>query len=79
LHRRLQVLLDDERFERLAAESARRNAPVAALVREAIDAAYPSVAGRSGAAATILAAPSMEVPGPSGLRAELEELRGRRG
>lgn len=46
LNRRLQVLVDDERYERLARESARVGAPVGELVRRAIDHEYPQ-AGRN--------------------------------
>ena len=45
LNRRLQVLLDEDRYGRLAAEADRRTVPVAVIVREAIDAAFPT-AGR---------------------------------
>ena len=41
LTRRLQVLLDEERYARLAAQAARTNLSVAAVVRAAIDAAFP--------------------------------------
>ncbi len=41
LNRRLQVLVDDERFERLARESERIGAPVGELVRRAIDHEFP--------------------------------------
>ena len=37
LNRRLQVLVDDERFDLLARESERTGAPVGELVRRAID------------------------------------------
>lgn len=43
LNRRLQVLVDDERFERLARESERIGAPVGELVRRAIDHEFPGV------------------------------------
>ena len=46
LNRRLQVLVDDERYERLAQESARIGAPVGELVRRAIDREFPR-AGRN--------------------------------
>jgi hypothetical protein len=42
LNRRLQILVDDERFERLARESERTGAPVGELVRRALDHEYPS-------------------------------------
>lgn len=41
LNRRLQVLVDDERFERLARESERIDAPMGELVRRAIDHEFP--------------------------------------
>ena len=78
--RRLQILLDDERYERLAAEARRRSVPVAHVVREALDVALPAPhRRRHDAAAAILAAPLMPVPAPEDLRSELEQLRGRRG
>lgn len=80
LSRRLQVLLDDARFDRLEREAARRKVAVAVLVREAIDAAYPiDDAARRAAAARVLDADHMPVPDPAELRHELEALRGRRG
>lgn len=79
LDRRLHVLLDDERFERLARLAEARNVSVGALVRRAIDVAYPPGGERrSAAAAAILEAR----PGPSPmldeLRDELDELRRKR-
>jgi hypothetical protein len=47
LNRRLQILIDDERFGRLARESERIGAPVGELVRRAIDHEFPP-AGRRG-------------------------------
>jgi hypothetical protein len=41
LNRRLQILVDDERFERLAEASKRSGAPVGELVRRAIDREFP--------------------------------------
>lgn len=80
LARRLQVLIDDERHRRLEAEAARRGVSVAVLVREALDAVYPSTTEeRRAAGDRILAAEPMPVPDADGLRAELAALRGRRG
>lgn len=42
MERRLQILLDAERYDRIAAEAARRGGSVASVVRDAIDIAYPS-------------------------------------
>lgn len=80
LRHRLQVLIDDDRQRRLEAEAARRGVSVAVLVREAIDAVYPSTAEeRRAAAERILNADPMPVSDVDELRAELDELRGRRG
>lgn len=79
LTRRLQVLIDEERFRRLEAEAARRDVPVSVLVRAAIDDAFPShVGSRAAAAIQILAAEPMPVPEPDELRAELDAARSRR-
>jgi hypothetical protein len=43
LNRRLQILVDDARFERLAEESKRSGAPVGELVRRAIDHEFPAL------------------------------------
>jgi hypothetical protein len=47
LNRRLQVLVDDERYELLTRESKRIGAPVGELVRRAIDHEFPRLAGRT--------------------------------
>lgn len=47
LNRRLQVLVDDERYERLARESERSGAPVGELVRRAIDHEFPQASDRA--------------------------------
>jgi hypothetical protein len=79
LSRRLQVLVDDERLERLEREAARRKVAVAVLVREALDAAYPNdTATRRAAGDVILSAEPMAVPDPGELREELRLLRERR-
>ena len=78
LDRRLQVLIDPERQERLQQEAERRKVSVATIVREAIDARYPPAAEeRRAALRRALAAEPMEVPSPEQLREELHELRGR--
>ena len=62
LTRRVQILLDEERYRRLDSEAKRSGASVGELVRRAIDAHYP-VATRDprGAAADLLAAEPMPV------------------
>jgi len=47
LNRRLQVLVDDERYELLTRESKRIGAPMGELVRRAIDHEFPRLAGRT--------------------------------
>jgi hypothetical protein len=42
LNRRLQILVDNQRFDRLAEESKRTGAPVGELVRRAIDREFPA-------------------------------------
>ena len=79
MDRRLQVLIDEERWGRLDAEARRRGVPVAVLVREAIDARFPAdEARRQAAFKAILEAEPMDVPDPPELKKELEALRGRR-
>jgi predicted DNA-binding protein len=42
MERRLQLLLDQARYDRVAAEAARTGRSVAAVIREAIDARFPA-------------------------------------
>ncbi|OLT20374.1 antitoxin [Pseudonocardia sp. CNS-139] len=78
LDRRLQILLDEERYQRIAALARSRGVSVAAVVREAIDRGLPAEpARRSAAARVLLAAEPMAAPEPEELRAELDDLRGR--
>jgi predicted DNA-binding protein len=79
LTRRLQILLDEERYRRLAAVAADRGTSVAAVVREAVDRGLMQPdAQRRAAAARLLEAEDMPVGEPQELRRELEELRARR-
>ena len=76
LTRRLQILIDEERYARLERVALKRNVSVAATIREAIDAAYPPDLGeKKRAAESILSAPQIELPDPEELKAELEEIR----
>ncbi len=77
---RLQILIDTSQRERLERTAAARGVSVASLVRAAVDLVYPSEAElRALSASDVLSAEPMEVPEPGELRAELDELRGRRG
>lgn len=74
------MLIDDERHRRLTAIARERGISVGAVVREAIDAGLRPVDSRRRAALQrLLDAPPMPVGDPDELRAELDELRGRRG
>ena len=76
LTHRLQLLLDDERYERVHALARQRGTSVATIIREAIDRGLPSAQRRRSAAARrILAAEPMEV---ADLLGELDGVRGRR-
>jgi hypothetical protein len=79
MDRRLQLLLDEERYRRVAGIAHQRGTSVAAVIREAIDRGLPSPARRRAAAARrILDASPMEVPDVPELLIELDELRNRR-
>jgi hypothetical protein len=76
LDRRLQVLIDEERWSRLEHEAVRRGVPVALLVREAIDEKLPAdLETRRAALQAVLDAEPMPVPEPSELRSELDAIR----
>jgi hypothetical protein len=77
LNRRLQVMIDDARYRRLKAVAQERRLSAAAVVRDAIDAAFPRDLGKKQrAAAALLAAEPMPVPHTvEELKAELEEFR----
>jgi hypothetical protein len=80
LEHRLQILIDDDRHRRISAVARERGVSVATVVREAIDRGLASSATqRRAAGARLLDAPAMSVPDPQELRAELEDLRARRG
>lgn len=79
LDHRLQILLDDERHQRITEAARERGVSVAAIVREAIDRGLPrSDRQRRAAGEALLAAEDMPVPDVPELLAELEALRGRR-
>ena len=79
LTRRLQILVDDERYQALERAARARHVSVATVVRDAIDRdlAAPQ-ADRTAAGRRILAATPMPVPAsPADLRRELDEARER--
>jgi len=72
--RRLKILLDDERYRRLAAHARETNKSLGALIRDAIDSMYPAPSARRTAALrTIFDAPRLDLPSPRELRRELAE------
>lgn len=76
LTHRLQLLLDDAQYERLAHRSSVEGRSIGALVRDAIDASWVEVDVRRRAAAdVVLSADPMPVPEPEDLRRELDEMR----
>lgn len=76
LTHRLQLLLDEDRYERLVDRSRSEGRSIGALVREAIDLAWVEPeAQRRAAADLILLAEPMQVPDPAELRAELDDMR----
>jgi Zn-dependent peptidase ImmA (M78 family) len=80
LERRLQVLIDEERHQRIVKVARERGVSMSAVVREALDRGLLDPQSRRRAAGErLLEAADMAVPEPPDLRAELEELRGRRG
>ncbi|MFT4165931.1 MAG: hypothetical protein QM650_11885 [Microlunatus sp.] len=77
---RLQVLIEVGQRKRLEELAESRGVSVAALVRNAIDLAFPpETSQRAAAAAVILEAEPMAAPEVPDLLAELDDLRGRRG
>jgi len=76
LERRVQILLDEPRYRRVASEARRRRVSVATVVRDAIDQMTSGVETRQDAVAGILAAEPMAVPSdPAELRRELDAAR----
>ena len=79
LEHRLQILLDEERHQRITKAARARGVSVATIVREAIDRGLASSnRQRRVAADAILAAQPMTVPDVPVLLSELEDLRGAR-
>jgi hypothetical protein len=79
LERRVHLLLDESRYQKLAREAERRKISVAAVIRDAIDQQPPDADGRRAAIAEILAAEPMPVPAdPTDIRRELDAAHTRR-
>lgn len=63
MERRLQILLDAARYDRVAEEAARTGRSVAAVIREAIDLRFPDDEGDTRAAAAQALLALTEDPG----------------
>lgn len=73
---RLQLLLDEEQYQRLLSRSEAEGRSMGAIVREAIDLVWVGDDTRKRSAAdAILAASPMPVPEPEELRVEREDAR----
>ena len=79
LTHRLQILLEEDRYQKLAHEAERREQSIAAVIRDAVDRMLDQDLERRRAAIdAILAAEPMEVPDdPMDLKREIEEAHDR--
>jgi hypothetical protein len=78
LDHRLQILLDDERYRKVAREAQRRGISIAAVIRDALDRLPLEVDVRRAAIDAILDAEPMPVPtDPAELRRELDAAHDR--
>jgi hypothetical protein len=78
LDHRLQILLDEERYQKVVREADRRGTSVAAVIRVAIDRLPDTSEQRRAAIAAILGAEPMAVPDdPADLRRELDDAHDR--
>lgn len=72
LTRRLEVLIDEDRYSRLEQRARQRGTSVATLVRVAINAAFPQGIDRAAAAQLLLDAPLVPIDDWAALKAEIE-------
>jgi hypothetical protein len=78
LDHRLQILLNEDRYDKLAREAGRRGVSIAAVIRDAIDRLPVDDERRRAAVSRILAAEPMEVPlDPAEIRRELDTAHDR--
>lgn len=79
MEHRLRVLLDDERYQKIARAAERRGVSVAAVIREAIDRLPIDDETRRTATNAVLAATPMPLPAdPAELRREIDAAHARR-
>lgn len=73
---RVQIQLDEDRYQKVAHEAARRGVSIAEIIREAIDQLPVDADSRQAAIAAILTAEPMPVPDdPADLRREIDAAR----
>lgn len=73
LERRVQILLDEQRYQKVAQEAERRGVSMATVVREAIDRLPVQAEQRRAAIARVLAAQPIDLPAdPADLRREID-------
>jgi hypothetical protein len=73
--RRLQLLLDEDRYQKIAAVASEQQRSVASVIREAIDRSLSiSSSRRAAAGQAILDAEPFDVPDLDELRRELDEM-----
>jgi hypothetical protein len=78
LDHRVQILLDDARYQKVAREAKRRGVSIAAVIRDALDRVPADAEMRRAAVEAILAAESMPVPADAAdLRRELDAAHDR--
>jgi len=78
LDHRVQILLDEDRYRRVAREARRRRVSIAAVIRDALDRLPSVVETRRGAIEAILTAEAMALPtDPAELRRELDAAHDR--
>jgi hypothetical protein len=77
LNRRLQILIDEDRYRQLSAKASETGVSVATVVRDAIDSLIrPDLARKRRAAERILDAEPMDVPDdPADLKREIRDYR----
>ncbi|MGQ0845739.1 MAG: ribbon-helix-helix protein, CopG family [Sporichthyaceae bacterium] len=75
LTRRLQILLDEDRYQRLERMARARQISVATLIREAVDTAFPAQpVPRAEAGRRLLEAPPIAVEDWEALEGEIESM-----
>lgn len=79
LSHRLQILLDEEQYDRLTQRAKAQGRSVGALIREAVDHMWTGTDIRKAASLdAILADGPIPVPDPADLALELDDIRGSR-